>query len=96
MNPISISSDEIEIACDLLAFVKREAALSGVGEDLWERLQPVRHGDYGGTASAQLSADEARAVVAAAEFTKPRVALDEDEAALVARLRSLLAIAFPA
>ncbi len=88
-SSISISSDEIEIACDLLWFVKREAALPGAGEELWERLQPLRHGDLGGTASAGLSTDEAHAVIAAGEFVQARVALDEDEAALVARLRSL-------
>jgi hypothetical protein len=87
---IPVSNDEIEVACDLLWFVKREAGLAGVGETLWERLQPIRHGDYGGSASTELSLDEARAVVAAGEFTHPRVALDDDEAALVSRLRSLL------
>ena len=91
MNPISISSDEIEIACDLLWFVKREAALSGAAEELWDRLQPLRHGDSGGTVSASLSNDEAHAVIAAGDFVRPRVALDEDEAALVARLQSLFA-----
>ena len=87
---ISLSSDEIEVACDLLWFVKREAALSGAGEALGERLQPIRQGDYGGTASTDLSTEEARAVVAAGEFTHPRVPLDDDERALVTRLRSLL------
>jgi hypothetical protein len=67
-----------------------KAALSGVAEALWERLQPIRHGDYGGTASTHLSTDEARAVVDAGEFTHPRAPPDEDEAALVTRLRSLL------
>jgi len=46
---------------------------------LWERLQPIRHADYGGSASTHLSLDEARAVVDAGEFTRPRVPLDEDE-----------------
>lgn len=87
---IRLSNDEIEVACDLLWFVKRESALSGVAEALWDRLQPIRHGDYGGTASTDLSNDEARAVVDAGQFTHPRVALDADETALVTRLRSLL------
>jgi hypothetical protein len=89
-DQIPLSNDEIEVACDLLWFVKREADLSRIGEDLWERLQPIRHGDYGGTASTQLSQEEARAVVDAGDFTHPRVPLDDDETALVVRLRSLL------
>jgi hypothetical protein len=48
------------------------------------------HGDYGGTASTDLSAEEAVVVVDAGEFTDPRVPLDDDETALVTRLRSLL------
>jgi hypothetical protein len=89
-QPIPLSNDEIEVACDLLWFVKCEAELTGVAESLWERLQPIRHGDYGGNASTNLSVDEARVVIEAGEFTHPRVALDDDESALVSRLRSLL------
>ena len=69
-------------------FVKREAQLSEVGQALWERLQPLRHGDYGGSAS--LTTDEAHAVIGAGEFTDPRVRLDPDESALIGRLRALL------
>lgn len=87
---IPLNNDEIEVACDLLWFVEREATLAGVAEKLWERLQPTRHGDYGGTASTDLLNEEARAVVDAGDFTDPRVPLDEDETALVTRLRSLL------
>ena len=86
---IPLGNDEIEVACDLLWFVEREAGLSGVGKALWERLQPIRHGDYGGSASTDLSVDEAQAVIEAGELTDPRVPLDEDETALVTRLRSL-------
>lgn len=66
---IPLSNDEIEVACDLLWFVKRGARLSRTGEALWERLQPIRHGDHGGTASTQLSQQEARAFVDAGDFT---------------------------
>jgi hypothetical protein len=48
------------------------------------------HGDYRGTASTDLSIEEAWAVVDAGDFTDPRVPLDDDETALVTRLRSLL------
>jgi hypothetical protein len=37
-----------------------------------------------------VSSEEARAVVDAGDFTHPRVPLDDDESALVTRLRSLL------
>jgi hypothetical protein len=50
----------------------------------------LRHGDYGGTASTELSSEEALAVIDAGDFTDARVALDHDEMALVARLRPLL------
>jgi hypothetical protein len=87
---IPLSNDEIEVACDLLWHVQREGDLVGVAHALWERLQPIRHGDYGGTASTDLSTEEAGAVVESGEFSERRVALDDDEAALVARLRPLL------
>jgi hypothetical protein len=90
LEHIPLSNNDIEVACDLLWFVKRETGLAGVAEALWERLQPIRHGDYGGTASTDLSIEEALAVIDAAEFTHPRVALDDDETALVTRLRSLV------
>jgi hypothetical protein len=41
-------------------------------------------------ASTDLSAEEAGAVVEAGDFSERRVALDDDEAALIARLRRLL------
>jgi hypothetical protein len=88
---IPLDNDEIELACDLLWFVKLKGEWSPVDVALWERLQPIRHGDYGGTAATDLSDEEAAAIVAAGDFTHPRVELDEDEDALVTRLRSLLA-----
>jgi hypothetical protein len=87
---IPLNNDEIEVACDLQWFVRCETGLSGVAEMLWERLQPIRDGDYGGTASTDLSTDEAYAVVDAGEFARSRLPLDNDETDLVMRLRSLL------
>jgi hypothetical protein len=83
---IPIDNDEIEVACDLLRFVKTRAALPADAEALWQRLQPIRHGDYGGTAATVLSRSEAAAVIAAGRFTDPLVPLDEDETGLVERL----------
>ena len=68
---IPIGNDEIEVACDLLWFVKTRAALPPDGEALWQRLQPMRHGDYGGQAATALSRPEAAAVIAAGRFTDP-------------------------
>jgi hypothetical protein len=70
-RPIPLSNDEIEVACDLLWFVKREAGLTGIAGSLWDRLHPIRHGDYGGNAATNLSVDEARAVIEAGEFHPP-------------------------
>lgn len=90
MTGAPLSNDEIEVACVLLWFVKREAPLPALAEDLWGCLQRTRHGDYGGTASDELSLAEAAAVVAAAAVADARVGLDEDELALVSRLRTLV------
>jgi hypothetical protein len=76
---IPLNNHEIEVACDLLWFVRCETGLSGVAEMLWERLQPIRDGDYGDTASTDLSTDEAYAVVHAGEFARSRLPLDNDE-----------------
>lgn len=81
LQRIPVNSDEIEVVCDLLWFVKREAGLSGVAEALWERLEPHQ--------ARRLRRERVDRAVAG-EFTHPRVALDEDETALVSRLRSLL------
>ena len=91
LQRIALDNDEIEVACDLLSFVKRDADLSRVAQKLWDRVQPIRHGDYGGTASIEVSLDEAREILVAGESTHRRVPLDADESALVSRLRSLLA-----
>jgi hypothetical protein len=89
-DPIEVNNDEIELVCDLLWFAKNNGEPSAVAEALWQRLQPIRHGDVGATAHTRLSSEEARAVVSAGEFTRPHVPLDKNEAALVSRLRSLL------
>ena len=88
---IPLTNDEIEVACDLLWFVKTKAALPADAEVLWERLQPIRHGDYGGNAATVLSRSEAAAIIAASRFTDPLVALDADEATLVSRLEEATA-----
>ena len=86
---IQLDGDEIEVACDLLWFAKARVGLAGVAETLWQRLQPIRHGDYGGTASTEISAAEARAVIDAGSIGPSMKGSDEDEGRLLARLRSL-------
>jgi len=45
---VALSNDEIEVACDALWSVKRWAGWDDDQERLWERLRPIRTGDYGG------------------------------------------------
>jgi hypothetical protein len=90
ITDIPVTNDEIEVICDLLWFIKREAELPVVAEALWQRLQPIRHGDFGGTAQAELSVNEAVVVVEIADVGQRRAPLDDDETVLVTRLRSLL------
>lgn len=89
-SPIEIDSNEIELVCDLVWLMKKNGDPPAVVEALWQRLQAIRHGDFGGTAHTSLSPEEAPAVVGAGEVGRPRVPLDEDEATLVSRLRWLL------
>lgn len=81
-----ISNDEIEVACDVLWFTKTKDRLDEAQRRLFDRLQPVRAGDYGGTASTEVDADEIAAIVRALSLCAAEVGLDEDESALLARL----------
>jgi hypothetical protein len=89
---VALSNDEIEVACGALWSVKRWAGWDDDQERLWERLRPIRTGDYGGefeddeTIFAESATPAARAVVAAeaADGSSPRG---------VAGLRYLLEVA---
>jgi len=81
-----LSSDEIEVACDALWFVKVKGAEDEAQERLWTRLQPIRSGDYGGSAATELEPEERDAVVRALRFVPDEVELDEDEQRLLDRL----------
>ena len=81
-----LSNDEIEVACDTLWFVKLKGAGDGAQERLWTRLQPIRSGDYGGAAAAELEPEERDAVVRALRFVPNEIELDEDEQRLLDRL----------
>jgi hypothetical protein len=66
--------------------VKRWAGWDHDQERLWERLQPIRTGDYGGSASIELKPEEEAAVVRALRCCVDQVELDEDEQRLLMRL----------
>jgi len=53
---------------------------------LWERLQPLRAGDYGGSATIELTPEEEAAVGSALHCCVDQVELDEDEQRLLLRL----------
>ena len=81
-----LSDDEIEVACDALWSVKGWVGWDDDQERLWDRLQPIRTGDYGGSASIELKPEEEAAVVRALRCCVDQVELDEDEQRLLMRL----------
>jgi hypothetical protein len=83
---VHLNNDEIEVACDALWFVKVKGAEDETQERLWTRLQPIRTGDYGGSASTELDPEERHAVIRALEFATDQVPLDTDERQLLVRL----------
>jgi len=83
---VVLDNDEIEVASDALWFVKARGLADDAQELVWDRLQPLRTGDYGGFAGAELTPDESAAVARALRFCRDQVALDEDELRLLGRL----------
>jgi hypothetical protein len=83
---VVLSNDEIEVACDALWSAKGWAGWDDDQERLWERLQPIRKGDSGGSATIELETDEKAAVVRALRCCVNQVELDEDEQGLLLRL----------
>jgi hypothetical protein len=86
VSKVTLSSDEIEVACDALWHRRAAREFTAQETVLWERLQIVRHGDYGGSASIELAQDEVTLISLALKFDAAAVALDDDEAALLQRL----------
>jgi hypothetical protein len=68
---------------------KRTASWTTPQQRLFDRLQMIRAGDYGGTASTTVDPDEIAAIVRALGFSDVEVGLDEDERALLTKLTSL-------
>jgi len=83
---VVLSNDEIEVACDALWSVKGWAGWDGDQERLRERLQPIRTGDYGGSATIELEPEDEGAVVRALRCCGDQVELDEHEQRLLVRL----------
>jgi len=81
-----LSNDEIEVACDALWSVKGWTGWDDDQERLWERLQPIRTGDSGGSATIELKPEEEAAVGRALRYCVDQVELDEDEQRLLLRL----------
>jgi hypothetical protein len=81
-----LNNDEIEVTCDALWFVKQQGVEDEIQARLWERLQPIRTGAYGGPAETDLEPDERAAVIRALRFGSDAVALDVDENELLVRL----------
>jgi hypothetical protein len=83
-----VDNNEIEVSCDVLWFTKTNGLMDDTQQRLFDRLQMIRVGDYGGTASTKVVADEIAAIIRALEFTDVEVGLDEDERALLTKLTS--------
>lgn len=83
-----VDNNEIEVSCDVLWFTKTNGIMDDTQQRLFDRLQMIRVGDYGGTASTTVDADEIAAIVRALGFSDVEVGLDEDERALLTKLTS--------
>ena len=86
---VVLDSDEIEVACDAVWFVKRQGASDDAQQRLWDRLQNLRSGDYGGSARIELASHEVSATLRALRYCADALPLDDDERRLLMRLESL-------
>jgi hypothetical protein len=85
---VVLDNDEIEVACDVIWFVKSRGAADDVLQRLWDRLQTLRNGDYGGAACTDLAPEEVSATLRALRYCADAIPLDEDERQLLVRLES--------
>jgi hypothetical protein len=86
---MKLGNDELEVACDALWFVKTRDLASAAQDELWDRLQALRSGDYGGDAQAKLSPVETAAVAQALRVCADATPLDDDEQRLLDRIAAL-------
>jgi hypothetical protein len=87
---VLVNNDEIEVACDALWFAKTNGVMDETQQQLFDRLQVIRVGDYGGAASTKLDVEEIAAIVRALRFSDIGVDLDDDERALLEKLTTEL------
>jgi len=85
---VLVNNDEIEVICDVLWFAKTNGIMDETQQRLFDRLQVIRVGDCGGTASTEFDVGEIAAIVRVLEFSDVEVGLDEDERALLTKLTS--------
>ena len=86
---VVLDNDDIEVACDVIWFVKSRGAEDGDQQRLWDRLQTLRSGDYGGSARTELASGELSATLRALRYCADEIPLDDDERRLLVRLESL-------
>ena len=89
LSVMVLDNDEIEVACDVIWFVKSRGAVDDVQQQLWDRLQTLRSGDYGGSAGTKLEPGEVSATLRALHHCADQIPLDDDERRLLVRLESL-------
>ena len=85
---LALGPDEIEVACDALWFVHLNGGMTPHQQALWDRVQPVRHGDSGARSPFVLSPPEAGALTQALDAWMAEAPLGRDERALRDRLKS--------
>ena len=83
---LRLSSDELEVACDALWYVHGVVGFSPEEQALWDRLQPLRAGDYGGVGEFVVESLEAVLIQRALEQVQVGPGLDDDERSLLVRL----------
>ena len=83
-----LDNDEIEVACDAIWFVKCRGAVDDGQQRLWDRLQTLRSGDYGGSARTDLAPEEVSATLRALRYCAEEIPLDDQERQLLQRLGS--------
>jgi hypothetical protein len=87
-DPLTISSEEVEVACDALWFAMGNRGPDAAVQALWDRLQPCRHGDCRGAGTVDLTADEAAVVGEALALVEEVVGMNPVERALAERTAS--------
>ena len=89
LSAVFLHNDEIEVACDVIWFVKSRGAVDDAQQRLWDRLQTLRSGDYCGSACTDLAPEEISATVRALGYCADQIPVDDDERPLLVRLEAV-------